>query len=132
MASAEHFRYVDADLAAVGPKVELEYDYGEKRSNWPWIVGGALALGAAAFVALRGRKSDVETVATRSRMPDPLTPFSLLAFLREIEADAKLTPERKRELGAEIAAIERAYFGDGGAGERPDLVVAARKWAPQA
>lgn len=132
VASAEHFRYVDADLAAVGPKVELEYDYGEKRSSWPWIVGGALALGAAAFVALRGRKSDVETVAARSRIPDPLTPFSLLAFLREIEADAKLSPERKRELQAEIAAIERAYFGDGTEGERPDLVAAARKWAPQA
>ncbi|MCY3000478.1 MAG: hypothetical protein NTV21_01530 [Planctomycetota bacterium] len=132
VASAEHFRYVDADLAAVGPKVELEYDYGEKRSTWPWIVGGALALGAAAFVALRGRKSDVETVATRSRIPDPLTPFSLLAFLREIEADAKLSPERKRELQAEIAGIERAFFGDGGDAQRPDLVAAARKWAPQA
>lgn len=132
VASTEHFRYVDADLAAVGPKVELQYDYGEKRSTWPWVVGGALAIGAAAFVALRGRKSDVETVSARSRIPDPLTPFSLLAFLREIEADTRLSPERQRELQAEIAAIERAYFGDGSEAQRPDLVAAARKWAPQA
>jgi len=129
VASSEHFRYVDADLASVGPTVALEYAYGEERARWPWWLGGAALVAAIAWLARRSRPATVEaSTATRS-IPEPLTPFSALGFLREVHDEGGLESARQRELADEIARLEQAYFGTATAGERPDLGAVARKWA---
>jgi hypothetical protein len=131
-ATSEHFRYVDADLAAVGPEVELEYDYGDERALWPWWVGGTLALGAFTWF-LRRSKPQTEARGPRARsIPEPLTPFSALGFLRDVHEDERLDAQRRAELAAEIAALERAYFGSSAPDARPDLANITRKWASTA
>jgi len=132
VASNEHFRYVDADLASVGPIVELEYDYGEQSPRWPWWLGGALLIGALAWLARRSRPAATAAASTGRSIPEPLTPFSALGFLREVHDEGGLEEARQRELSAEIARLEQAYFGSSESGERPDLADVARKWAAAA
>jgi hypothetical protein len=127
----ERFRYVDADLAAVEPTIALEAVYGEaKRGWWPWIVGvtGLAALGL--FLWFR-RERTVVLAPQRFRVPDDLTPFSVLGLLRSIEAHDGLDASSRRELETTIASLERSYFADE-PGEKPDLRHVATTWAGRA
>ncbi len=132
VASSEHFRYADADLASVGSTVELDYDYGETSPRWPWWLGGAALLAAVIAFARRARPAQQAPAAAVRTIPEPLTPFSALGFLREVHDEGGLEAPRQRELADEIARLERAYFGDAPGEERPDLQHVARKWATAA
>ncbi|MCC7011821.1 MAG: hypothetical protein IT454_04585 [Planctomycetes bacterium] len=128
----ERFRYVDADLAAVGETVPLDYEYGEKRSTWPyWLAAAAAAIAAVVFALRRTRRIEQE-VDSGPRIPEPLTPFTVLHFMRQIEGANHLPEDKHRELADEMATIERRYFGDDEGAERPDLRRIAEKWAAHA
>jgi hypothetical protein len=130
-ASHERFRYVDADLEPVGEEVELERRYGEPSRAWLWwTAGGVLLLGLGVWAALRFRPRRVEE-AGRWRVPEPLTPFTVLGLLRDIERNDGLAPTSKRELAEQIDRLERNYFGDGTA-EPLDLRRIAEDWTAQA
>ena len=114
-------RYVDADLAKVGPEVSLEERYGQAAGvdlvdrRWP-----ALAL-AFVGVAIRKLRSGPERVAaTRFRMPEPVTPFTVLGLLREIQQNNGLPAPQMHELAGSIERIERHYFAESD-GEPVDL-----------
>lgn len=124
-----HQRYVDADLALVGPTVDLEQRYGEPSRAWiGWTVGG---VGAALFLGLLARRlrpRRSSAVDERFRIPEPLTPFTLLALLRDVLQNAGLSETQRRELSDSILALERHYFA-APAPEEPDLRGIAERWS---
>ncbi|QEH34587.1 hypothetical protein OJF2_31280 [Aquisphaera giovannonii] len=130
-----HQRYVDADLAKVGTEVVLEAKYGEPARAWlPWLVGGltlgALAIGAIVALA-RSRPRHV--AASRFRVPEEITPFSVLGLLREIEHGNGLPAPQLQELNGSIRALERHYFaGANGREAEPDLRTIAETWVRRA
>ena len=83
------------------------------------------------FAARRGTGLQLEP-ATGPRVPDPLTPFSLLGLLRELESQNGLSSDQLGALGAEIAALERHFFQDDPLGNAPDLRRIAEDWAAKA
>jgi hypothetical protein len=128
-AKLENFRYEDADLASVGPVVALERQYGKQSRAWIWWTAGLALLAGGAFVAMR-RNRPVETAGEGGvALPDELTPFTVLGFLRQIEANG-VASDRRSALQAEIARLEEHYFGTSG-GASPDLSRIAREWAAQ-
>ncbi|HVS19113.1 MAG TPA: hypothetical protein VMT18_10980 [Planctomycetota bacterium] len=130
-AKSEHFRYVDADLAAVGPLVELERLYGEVER--PWLVWGPLALllaAAGVWGWLKSRPAETESAA-RFPVPEPLTPFSVIGYLRTIHERNGLDDAGHAEIEDLIERLERHYFVEP-VGDDPDLAVIARRWAERA
>jgi hypothetical protein len=130
-ASDEHFRYVDADLASVPATVSLEREYGKPSRMWLWWIPAALLVGVGAVIGLRRLRKPAAEEVSRFRVPEPLTPFTVLGLLRDIEANDGLAPAQKRELGDEIQRIERHFFVAQEA-EAPDLARIASSWAQRA
>jgi len=122
-------RYRDADLETVGPEVTLEAGYGRRQIPWPWLVAGLFVLavtlaGGLAFVR-RGRRP---APATALGLPEPLTPFSLIDWLRELQATHAWAEPKRGELRDAIALIEHHYFAESSNG-RVDLRQVAEQWA---
>jgi len=127
-------RYADADLTRVTPVIALNERYGRpSRARVGWAAGAAavaiaLAAAAAAFRAFRPRPGRERV--DRFRMPEPVTPFSVLGLLREIQHDDGLSGPAGRELAASIHRLERHYFAEPSAAE-PDLRAIATAWLRQ-
>jgi len=129
-AETTYQRYVDADLAKVGPVVNLEERYGDPSQARLWwtlgLAGVALAVGAGLLVrVLRPRKP--KAVAERYAMPDPVTPFTVLGLLRDIHHHNGLSAPKKQELAASIRTLEAHYFA-GPTSDAPDLRQIAETW----
>jgi len=134
-------RYADADLEGVKAEVPVAGLKAARGLGWGWGVGVGVAgvLGAGLW-GLR-RRSETETLAApRHPLPEACTPFTTLRYLRRIRGDASVawTPERMRELDAEIRGLEARYFGRGpGEAEagvtagvdETELGAVARRWA---
>jgi hypothetical protein len=123
-------RFNDADLVAVESETPLEEQYGERSSRrlW-WLAGGGaalLVLGLAAFLLLRRPKS---RDAARWKLPEPLTPFTVIGLLEKIHQDAALNAEQRAEVRQSIRRLERHYFADDANGDgRVDLKEIAEDW----
>lgn len=129
VAENAYLRYQDADLVSVEPIVSLEQTYGEVRSVWPWIVAAALLTLIAGFAALRFRKKrESETAADLPQLPESLTPFNVLALLRQVEARNGFDAVQQRELALSIESLERHYFSAHNGESPPDLKAAAERW----
>ena len=125
-------RFVDADLAKVGPEVDLEARYGEPSRAWiGWTIGGAIAVVGLAGLAYRLRPRAVAATGGRFAVPDPVTPFAVLGLLREIQLQDAVPEGRRRELAATIERLEAHYFA-GAPEATPDLAAVAAHWAGQA
>ena len=130
-AATTYQRYVDADLAAVGPEIDLEASYGTpSRAGLWWLIGTPAALLVVGLLAWRLRPRRPAVASSRFPMPDPVTPFSVLGLLRDIERNDGLPDPKKRELSASIQHLEAHYFAAPGA-EAPDLHHIARTWVGQ-
>jgi hypothetical protein len=133
-ASLVHQRYVDADLAKVGPTVALESRYGEPARAWSWpLVVGLLAaaLVLVGFVAyLRSRPASVKE--SRYALPETLTPFSVLGLLHEIKRHNGLPAPQLGELSRSIDQLERHYFSNENGEPDPDLRRIAETWIARA
>jgi len=126
-------RYVDADLASVGPTVSLDASYGEVSGPgfWTWALG--LAIGVGAILGMRKLVSSLRAAPEEARftVPDPLSPFTVIGLLRQIESSNGLSPDSRSEILGEIEHIESHYFGDEDA-QSPDLGDIARTWVQRA
>ncbi len=128
-----HQRYVDADLAVVTPVVALEERYTD--ASPPWVRRGIvmgvvlLAIGGLTFAWLR-RPRGARIKLERFQMPDPVTPFTVLGLLRDIQQNNGLAPAKKQELASSITSLERHFFSENAAQE-PDLRAIASTWIRQ-
>jgi hypothetical protein len=120
-ASNEHFRYVDADLATVPETVSLEREYGKPSRMWLWWIPAALVLVTGAVLGWRRLRKPAVEEAGRFRMPEPVTPFTVLGLLRDIEQRARRGAEAEARRGdpADRAALLRRGRGRS-AGPRAD------------
>lgn len=131
-ATDEHFRYVDADLVAVEPVVDLESQYASADRTWVvWLVV-ALGVVAGGVYAVRRLARPAAAEQARFRVPETVNAFTVLGVLRDIQSQNGLTPDAHGELGREIAALEATYFGDGRSGGEPDLRQLAERWVTRA
>ncbi len=125
-------RYVDADLAKVGPEVALEERYERPKYAWLWWAGGGL-LGLA-FLAVATWKvctRPQKAIAQRYQMPELVTPFSVLGLLREIHQNNGFPAPQLQELAGSIERVERHYFAESD-GEPVDLHQLAETWIRRA
>ena len=125
-------RYVDADLAKVGPEVSLESNYDRPRYawlGWTGVVLLGLALLSAATWWLRSGSRSVST--PKYQMPDPITAFSVLGLLQDLKRHGDLPPAQALELAGAIDRVERHYFATPDA-ESIDLRQLAETWIRRA
>lgn len=123
-------RYADADLVAAQPTVTLGEALAKPARPWlwaGWTAAGALALVTLAALTLwllrRRPKAEVGLV-----IPEPLTPFSLIGFLENVERVNGLSADRSAQLRATIRDVEQHYFADSANGDAPDLRRIAEAW----
>jgi len=69
--------------------------------------------------------------AARYRVPEVVTPFSVLGLLREIERHNGLPAPQLAELATSIQQLERHYFAGPNGGD-PDLQRIAETWVTRA
>ncbi|MFT5284254.1 MAG: hypothetical protein ACI8TQ_000410 [Planctomycetota bacterium] len=129
-AEMEYLRFVDADLATVTSNISLEQSYGETNAAgfWTWTLRLALLLaaGAATMKYLRRRPTkDVDT--SPFRMPETVSPFTVIGLLRDIQANNGVSANAREELIGNITHIEGYYF-DRQDLESPDLRAIAQRW----
>jgi hypothetical protein len=130
--TSEYFRYVDADLATVGPVVDLEQRYSEPDRGWLWWIPVGLALAGLAVFAGRRWLRPRAAAEARFQVPETVNPFTVLGVLRDIQSQNGLTPDAHTELEREIAQLEALYFGDARANGEPDLRQVAERWVSRA
>ena len=64
-------------------------------------------------------------------MPQRLTPFTVLALLKQMHEGQSFSPNQKEELSQSITQLERHYFamnGNGSVPTDPDLRAVAENW----
>jgi hypothetical protein len=124
-----YMRYEDADLKTVEATVSLEQKYGEVRQTWPWWIAGTLPVLAVCGLSYRAwRKRAVAPVQAGLKLPETLTPFNVLALLRQIEARNGFDAGTKGKLAANIETLERFYFAGVDGQSPPDLEHLAKEW----
>lgn len=113
-ASTIYQRYVDADLVPVERVVDLDETYGDPRSQWALFVALGFIVASAAGLLLFMRRLQPATMQTGESLgvPETLTPFTVLGFLRDIERNNGLDPAQQRELERSIHTLEQRYFRD--------------------
>jgi len=132
--NVEYKHYQDADLVALDAKqalagVTLRNGASSAARNIG-LAAGAIVLAAIAFVFFRKRPQHTKIVGGLA-VPDQITPFSVVAFLRRIQREhaARLDEGSRTALGTQIREIESAFFsGATPAGHGPDLEAVTRKW----
>ena len=95
---------------------------------FPVLVLAALAMVTTLVLALR-RRAPKETSAWK--VPETLTPFTVLGLLRRIQEKNGMDHAGKEELAHSIAVVERRYFSIDGE-EMPDLKSLAEDWVRRA
>jgi hypothetical protein len=133
-ASQEYKHYQDADLVALDSKqagAGVLLRSGASRMARNILLGvGVLAIGVGAYLFRRRRKHQPGTVAGLA-MPEQISPFSVVAFLRRIQREyaPRLDEGARQSLQAQIQEIESAFFSNGAPPTvSPDLESIARKW----
>jgi hypothetical protein len=126
-------RYQDADLITATAGVDLEAGYGRVSYAWAWwAAAGAVAVVAifvlVFFLILRKPKKRTEA---SWKLPQHLTPFSVLMILNRIQQHNHLSDPDKNELVATITRLERHYFA-GEANGNVDLRTIVENWASRA
>jgi hypothetical protein len=123
-----HQRYVDADLLAVEQQISLEEQYGQLGYTWVWgIVAAVLAVIALVIVWRVTARKAPEIVRERFRMPENVTPFTVLGLLKHIQSNNGLDEAGQEELTASIVRLERHYFSPK-QDEDPNLREIAESW----
>jgi hypothetical protein len=125
-------RYDDADLASVEREISLDKQYGGVRRPWLWGLAMAVPLGLVGFAGYRAIvKRQRQPVLPRFPVPATITPFSVLALLRNIQQNNGLAPAAAAELSTSIDSLERHYFADEGV-PAPELRTLAETWSSRA
>lgn len=120
-------RYQDADLANARPEVDLEETYGAASHDWlVWALSGLAFVVVVAIGAWRFRRP-ARQVQAAWKLPENLTPFTVLGFLKRIQQNTGLDKNQEEELVRSIALVENRYFAVDADG-KPDLKNIAEDW----
>jgi hypothetical protein len=128
--AVSHFRYADADLAAVGPSVDLLEKYSDPGFPWRWLFAALAAGGLATGLVVwqRGRKPLAERPKNFA-LPGEINPLTVIGLLRRIRERATLPAAQTSELDQIITDLETHYFGTSPATAGGiDLDQTARRW----
>ena len=122
-------RYDDADLITAELNVNLEESYTAKEPfDWRWLLLIPALLAVAFMFRIVFKGTDREVVATGLRVPDDVTPFTVLNLLNEVRSSPKIGDPDRRDLDAAMVSIETHYFGEAQSGTAPDLRSIAQDW----
>lgn len=127
-AMIESKHYADADVV---PVVDGEVPLEPRASAAWWLGGGLVAVVLGAAIAVRRRRRGKTAPETTSiALPKRVTPLSTVTTLRRIlaECEGGLDAAARARLAAEIAELERRWFGPGPDGDRGELERALRRW----
>jgi len=117
-------RYVEADIVEAPACVTVTTE----KKNYAVYVGIVVLLHGAALLALflirRRRKPAAQVVS--HHLPETLTAFTLVTYLRHLEADGtlSLSEGERQTLHQDIERVEKAYFSpdtQSGQSPKPDL-----------
>ncbi|MDG2359367.1 MAG: hypothetical protein P8M20_06910, partial [Planctomycetaceae bacterium] len=133
-ANTEYQRYVDADLSSVEQVVQLEEQYGQTASHWPWYLGGVVTLILVVIAIIYQTTRPTTQIATnRFHVPSPATAFTVLGLLRNIESNNGLNSKSRDELVGTINRLEEFYFlNENEQANEPELAGIARDWVNRA
>ncbi|MEY3457606.1 MAG: hypothetical protein RL215_763, partial [Planctomycetota bacterium] len=128
-------RYNDADLEAVEQTVRLQQSWDQPanhRTAWTLGILAFVTVAGAAFWYVRLRPAaEVAPSTPQWQMPGEITPFSVLALLRDIQQKSALQPQSASDLASSIARIEHYYFAaqsHRADQPQPDLQSEAANW----
>ena len=127
-------RFQDADLVSVTNEISLEQQYGKNSYAWVWLAGiaGVIVVGAGLLLLILRRRV-VHVQENRWRLPERLTPFTVLGLLRGIETNNGLSDAHREELRVSITTLERDYFAaDAHVGGDDGLRALAETWMARA
>jgi hypothetical protein len=114
---AIYLTYRDADLETVGPEILLSGGYGGGGSQWPWILAVVGVALMTAWLLYRQPSTPVlDDVTAEINLPDDMTPFQAIAYLRQLKSSQLSEDPSQMELVQEIQQIERDHFGPGRVG----------------
>ncbi|MCB9879128.1 MAG: hypothetical protein H6835_16150 [Planctomycetes bacterium] len=109
---ATYQRYNDADLETVPAEVALNGLLRGPDPLWVWLLLGAATVAFVLwFVLYRPGGTAVERVDTGLRMPEQVTPFTVLGLLQRIAGRSSLDAAQQQRLQDDIRRIEEAHFG---------------------
>ncbi len=121
-------RYDDADLVPVEAEIALRERYGATSYAWlRWLPVGLVLLLVAGFGLRLLTRRRPEQEDSRYQLPEPLTPFTVLALLDNIQRTNGLDAAQQSELTACIHQLEQHYFADHTTAQ-PDLQNIATRW----
>ena len=97
-----------------------------------FIYGLTAAIAMALIVWLLNRKKPRAEIATGRTLPENITPFTLLSFMKRIESEnaVKLSSQDYESFREDIVALEKVYFSPSPnvQGSEPDIDQMARKY----
>lgn len=129
-AKVSYGRYDDADVSAAAATIDLRERYGTRSRADLWVGLGAIAgLSLLLWYVVRLRRRVAPVAAARWRVPERVTPFTVIDLLQRMQREGAVHFDHRGALADAIHEIERRYFAPGaettGDGE---LVAIARTW----
>lgn len=129
--AAIYQRYDDADIETVSADIALRRMLDLSNPPWTWVL---LGLSIAAYLIWFFMPQGGPGTAVQDdqlRMPESVTPFSVLALLQRVRGAAPLADSQKEQLDADMRRIEASHFGKED-GEALELESIARNWLGRA
>lgn len=130
-------RYDDADLETVSAEIALRRGPVGSNPWWAWLL---LAAGSVLYLVwfFFAKPADGTVMVDEQalRLPETVTPFSVLALLHQIRARSDLVDSQLELLEADMRRIEAGHFGkaaeEGEPDDGADLEKIARHWLSKA
>ena len=128
-------RYDDADLETVSAEIALRRGPIGTNPWWAWLLLGAGAvLYLVWFFFAKPADAPKDDDEAGLRMPEKVTPFTVLALLHQVRARNALAESQRDALEADMRRIEADHFGKqaDARGADVDLEKIARHWLSKA
>lgn len=124
--------YSDADIVDAASTSPLHWPAlaGSRRWLWPAVLLGTLLAVMIVGAMLARRRASPQATTPHYRLPEQLTPFSVMALLRRIRDDSELplTAADREHLEETLETLEERYFVRGSNGHADDLEPLCRRW----